>query len=663
MKRPPSFALVLAIALSIFALPARAAMPFDDWKPLDPGEVALNSPTVEKDADAEALFWEIRIDDNPNGDLIFNHYIRIKVFTDRGKESQSKIDIPFGQFFGNDIKIKDIAARTIKADGSIVELKKDDVFERTMVKVSGAKVKAKSFAMPAVEPGCIIEYRWREVRENTNADNVRLMFQRDIPVRRVQYLIKPYAYENRTFNSLVLHGQTTPFVKEKGGFYSTTMTNVPALHEESKMPPEDQVKIWMLVFYQRADAAKGEKFWQELGKRYYEAFKQLVKVNDDIKQRAAALTADAKSDDEKLQKLYEFCRNEIKNASNDASGLTPDDRKKVKENKTPSDTLKRGIGSGGDIDLLFAALATAAGFDARIVLAPDRGDIFFDRSVPNDYFLRPQNIGVNVAGTWKFFNPGYNYIPFGMLRWQEEGEVALLTDQKAPSWVTTPMSPPEKSLINRQAKLTLSDDGTLEGDVTVQYTGHFAIERKEDFDADSDAQREEDLKEEIKNQMSAAEISNIKIENVTDHVKPLIVSYHVRFPGYATRTGKRLFLQPAFFQHGLGAMFSMTNRRYPVYFHYPWSEDDNVEIALPTGYALDSADAPALFGSGKISEYKPSLATSQDGKFLLYKRKFFFGGEATVLFPETSYPQLKQYFDTLHKQDNHTLALKQTASN
>jgi hypothetical protein len=663
MKRPPSFALVLAIALSIFALPARAALIFDDWKPLDPGEVALNSPTVEKDADAEALFWEIRIDDNPDGDLIFSHYIRIKVFTDRGKESQSKIDIPFGQFFGNDIKIKDIAARTIKPDGSIVELKKDDVFERTMVKVSGAKVKAKSFAMPAVEPGCIIEYRWREVRQNTNADNVRLMFQRDIPVRRVQYLIKPFAYENRTFNSLVLHGQTTPFVKEKGGFYSTTMTNVPALHEESKMPPEDQVKIWMLVFYQRADASKGEKFWQDLGKSYYEVFKQLVKVNDDIKQRAAALTADAKSDDEKLQKLYEFCRNEIKNASNDASGLTPDDRKKVKENKTPSDTLKRGIGSGGDIDLLFAALATAAGFDARIVLAPDRGDIFFDRSVPNDYFLRPQNIGVNVAGTWKFFNPGYNYIPFGMLRWQEEGEQALLTDQKAPTWVTTPMSPPEKSLIKRQAKLTLSDDGTLEGDVTVQYTGHFAIERKEDFDADSDAQREEDLKEEIKNQMSAAEISNIKIENVTDHVKPLIVSYHVRFPGYATRTGKRLFLQPAFFQHGLGAMFSTTNRRYPVYFHYPWSEDDNVEIALPTGYALDNADAPALFGSGKISEYKPSLAASQDGKLLLYKRKFFFGGEGTVLFPETSYPQLKQYFDTLHKQDNHTLALKQTASN
>jgi hypothetical protein len=39
-----------------------------------------------------------------------------------------------GRFFGEEIKIKDIAARTIKPDGSIVELKKEDIYERTIVK-------------------------------------------------------------------------------------------------------------------------------------------------------------------------------------------------------------------------------------------------------------------------------------------------------------------------------------------------------------------------------------------------------------------------------------------------------------------------------------------------------------------------------------------------
>jgi hypothetical protein len=548
-----------------------------------------------------------------------------------------------------------------------VELKKEDVFERTIVKAGGVKVKAKSFAMPAVEPGCIIEYKWREIRVNRDASYVRLEFQRDIPVQQVQYFIKPMAYQNRGFASITLHGKSSPFVKDKGGYYRTTMTDMPAVREESRMPPEDQIKTWMLVFYSAPNPPEPQKFWLELGRRYYEVTKPLMKPSDDVKQLAATLTADAKTSDEKLQRLFEFCRTKITNFTNDASGVSPEERKKLKENKSPSETLKRGMGTGGNIDFLFAALAQSAGFDARLVMSPDRGDIFFDqdiRNITDDYFLFPSNIAVNVDGKWKFFNPGYNYIPFGMLRWQEESVQALITDPKTPEWVETPMSEPGKSLVKRRAKLKLTDDGTMEGDVTIEYTGHFAIERKEEHDAESETQREETLKEELKDQMSAAEISNIKIDNVTDHVKPLVYSFHVRFPNYAQRTGKRLFLQPAFFQHGIAAEFATdNNRKYPIYFHYPWAENDEVAIELPEGFAPDNAESPAGFASSPISEYIPSLAMTKDGKVLIYRRSFFFGGNGNVLFPASSYGQLKTYFDTLHKQDSHSVALKQTATN
>src|SRR5215218_1398866 len=99
--RPPLFAPLFALfLLSSVALPARAG----DWKPVDPAELTMKEPVVEKDADAEALFWEVRVDDNPEGDLIFNHYVRVKVFTDRGRESQSKIDLPFGNLYGGETR-------------------------------------------------------------------------------------------------------------------------------------------------------------------------------------------------------------------------------------------------------------------------------------------------------------------------------------------------------------------------------------------------------------------------------------------------------------------------------------------------------------------------------------------------------------------------------
>jgi hypothetical protein len=656
----PTFGLLCLLAF--FTTPAWASG--EDWKPIDPAQLALKTSMVEKEADAEGLFWEVRMDDNPEGDLIFNHYLRVKVFTERGRESQSKIDLYYGKLYGSDVKISDIAARTIKPDGTIVELKKEDIFDRTVVKASGLKFKARSFAMPGVEPGCIIEYRWRETRVNTDANNVRLNFQRDIPVQRVQYFVKPMSYEDATFNSLVLHGTPTKWAKEKNGFYSTVMTNVPAIHEESQMPPEDQVKTWMLVYYLRStDNRKDpEKYWSELAKYFYDQTKSLIKPNDEVKKTAASLIADAKTDDEKLQRLFDYCRTKIKNIDVDSSGLTPDERAKIKSNKNPSDTIKRGMGSAGNIDQLFAALANGSGFDARIVLAPDRGDLFFDKTIPNSFFINPMNIAVKVGSTWKFFNPGYPHIPFGMLRWQEEGEQSLITDPSQPVWIETPMSGPEKSLVKRRGKLKLADDGTLDGDVRIEYTGHFAIERKHEIDEESESQREDDVKEEMKARMSTAEISNIKVENVMEYTKPLVYTFHVHVPNYAQRTGKRLFLQPAFFQHGKEPLFSTTDRKYPIYFHYPWSEEDLVEIALPAGYKLDNADSPAPFGSGKISDYKVSIGVTTDGALLMYKRNFFFGGANTILFPIESYGPIKNYFDTLHKQDNHSIALKQAAT-
>src|SRR6476469_6878692 len=112
MKIPSFYPLLgLVVCLLTLTVSMPAAPLGDDWKPVDPGELALKAPLVEKDADAEGLFWEVKIDDNPDGDLIFNHYLRVKVFTDRGRESQSKVDLPFGNLYGGQVKVQDIAAR------------------------------------------------------------------------------------------------------------------------------------------------------------------------------------------------------------------------------------------------------------------------------------------------------------------------------------------------------------------------------------------------------------------------------------------------------------------------------------------------------------------------------------------------------------------------
>ena len=647
----------LLVALACLLLASSQAFA-DDWKPLDPAHMALKEPVVEKDADAEAIFWEVRINDAEQ-DLVFSHYIRIKIFTERGKESQSRIDIPYIDWY----KIKDVAGRTIKPDGTIVELKKDAVFERTIVKASGVKLKAKSFAMPGVEPGVIIEYRWREVRPYGLANNLSLHFQREIPVQSVKYLLKPAPssiYSSFSMTSRVFNGQPAPIAKEKDGFYAISMTNMPAFREEPRMPPEDQVRTWMLVYYAKDRLPDPQEYWLKYGKSYYEENKDRWKINDEVKKASLTAIGDATTPEQKLERIFDYCRTKIKNVNDDASGMTESEREKVKENQSPSDTLKRGIGTGYDIDMLFAAMAMAAGFEARVTKLCDRGNIFFDPNFTHDYFMRRYNVAVKVGNDWRFFDPASAYVPFGMLPWQEEGQQALITDPKAPVFVQTPISPVEKTMQKRTAEFTLSEDGTLEGEVRIEYTGQFAVEMKEQNDEDSQEQREQTLRDILKGRMSTAELSNIKIENVTDPAKPFVYAYHVRVPGYAQRTGKRLFLQPAFFEKGVPALFSAGARKHQIYFHYPWMESDNVRIKLPQGYALDSADSPGPFASKDVMSYDVKIMVEGKNEALIYLRNFKFNA---LIFPTTSYAGVKQIFDFVHERDNHTITLKQTATN
>src|SRR5829696_6677930 len=118
-----------------------------------------------------------------------------------------------------------------------------------------------------------------------------------------------------------------------------------------------------------------------LAARVLVGFEPFMKVDKDVKAKAEEITSGVDSAEDKIQKIFDFCRTDIKNTSDANSGFTDDQIEKLKDNKKPSDTLKRGVGSAIDVNLLFAALVNAAGFEAHIALLPDRGQRLFDRTV------------------------------------------------------------------------------------------------------------------------------------------------------------------------------------------------------------------------------------------------------------------------------------------
>ncbi|MEO6587699.1 MAG: transglutaminase domain-containing protein [Pyrinomonadaceae bacterium] len=451
------------------------------------------------------------------------------------------------------------------------------------------------------------------------------------------------------------------FIKDKNGFYRATMENVPAIKQEAQMPPEDEVRSWLLLYYWDDLKDDTSDFWSKAGGVIARVFdiKDTLKPNKEIKTAAAEISAGASGDDEKLAKLFEFCRTKVKNVTYDTT-LTDEQKEEIKPSKSTSDTYKKLQGTENDINELFASLATGLGFESRLAFGGDRSQKFFNPNQSHVSFVHFSSIAVKVNNQWRYFDPGNPFVPYGMLAWNEENTTVLLLGYKDYVTMTTPGSGVNKSLAKRTGKFKLLEDGTLEGNVKIEYSGQLGYEHKMDNYESSVNKREEDLKDEIKKQFSTAELSSIGIENVTDPQKPFIYQYKIRIPNYAQKTGKRLFLQPGFFEYGKSPLFSTVDRKYSIYFHYPWSEEDNITIELPKGFALDNAEKPSpIADSNKISSDTIDIKIDNKDNTLVYNRNFFFGGGDVYLFPVGAYPALKNLFDEFHKADTHTITLKQ----
>lgn len=645
---------IMLSIISLFAVCSLTVVAQDkEWRQVTPAELQMKTSKVEPDADAEVLFWEVRVDDGSTVDLIMKHYVRVKIFNERGREKYSKVDIPFVK----GTKVKNIMARVIKSDGSIVELAKTDVFDREIAKTDKIKVKAKSFAVPSIEPGVIVEYRYQEVIPRTSANNMRMEFQKDVPVETISYYFKPA--DNARY--LTFNMNDNKFIKDKNGFYRATMENLPAIKSEPRMPPEDEVRSWLLLYYTDYLKEDASDFWSRAGGYLVRNFeiKDTLKPGKELKTAATEITVGADSPDDKMAKLYQFCKTRIKNITFDTT-LTDEQKEEIKPNKSTGDTYKKLQGTSVDINELFASLATAAGFEARLAFGGDRSQKFFNPSQAHVSFIHFTGIAVKINGQWKYYDPGSLFVPYGMMSWTEENTSALLLGYKDYITTKTPMSEAKKSMAKRTGRFKLLEDGTLEGTVKIEYEGHFANSYKTDNYSQSANQREENLKNEIKKQMSTAEISDISIENVSDPEKPFIYQFKVKVPNYAQKTGKRLFLQPGFFEYGKEPEFSTTTRKYDVYFSYPWAEDDDLEIELPKNFSLDSADQPgAIADPQKISSLDIDIKYDKATNILAYHRKFYFGGGENILFPNQAYQALKKIFDEFHKADSHTITLKQ----
>ena len=644
-------------ALSLVFLAMAEPASADSWKPIPPEDLALTQGRVDADADAEVLEWQIDVADDWTSNVIRSTHSerrRIKIFNTRGRDACNRVEIPYQ----NGARIEDIAARTIRPDGSVIVAKKDAILDRTVLKAAGAKMKAMMITLPGVEPGCIVEYRWTVVDYDRLSHQLILPLQLEIPIERIVLTCHPIKnlglqMRVRSFNTGI-----APPTPTDPSTDATSIVNVKAYKKEPYAPPELASQPWIVIYYVGdTDEYPVADFWKRYGAAAWTVGQPYRKVSGDVKRAAAEALHGETEPSAMVDNLVRYCRSRLRNSDVSDSGLSAADRAWLDHEHSADDLLKRGLADSFGVTKVFLALANAAGFDARLAFVPPRDVCSFRSDEPTPYLLSRVCAAVNVFGVWRAVDPSAGDLAPDLLPWPIQGVDMFVPDDKRPTFVRTPVGTPEQTVRRHIARLALSEEGTLEGDVTDELTGQEAASWRHDLRGHSVSERETRITEEVMGRLSTAQVTDITVDPGTTEADPLRIGYHVRVPGYAQRTAQRIFFAPSFFGHGRAPVFSDPHRGAPVCFPYAWAENDMVTIDLPARFHLENTgDIPAL-AFQDVAKQTTRVRLSEDGHQLQCIHSFLFGERGAITFPVDDYPELKKAFDDFHTQDETVLSL------
>ena len=251
-----------------------------------------------------------------------------------------------------------------------------------MVKSKTFKFQAKTFTLPDVQPGSVIEYKYRKGWESNTLWPTHWELQDELFMKKATFSIKPYRGDVYGFRYIGVGIQKGNDIKEKGGTYTLQVNDVPAFDSERYAPPERELKPRFELFYTQGTIEDDkDKFWKRTGQEYYKAAEDFIGHRGGIQNAVASMVAPNDPGEMKLRKIYAKVQ-ELKNLSFSRE-MTEQEAKrdKMKDVNNVEDVLKRGYGYHMQLNRLYAALVRAAGIDAQIVRVSERNEVFFRKDL------------------------------------------------------------------------------------------------------------------------------------------------------------------------------------------------------------------------------------------------------------------------------------------
>jgi hypothetical protein len=590
-------ALFLCLVGGLSAVPLHALAAI--WPELPPEAWTQTARPDSGGRDAIVLSEEGSVEDR-GGTFRYSVTRRLRILTENGRDA-GKIEI---DYLKGRSKLVEIAARSVRQDGTSTELTPDQILTTTILKAGGLEFNRATAIVPGIEPGCIVEYRYRQDGKYDGFWAWPWSFQgdyytlesrfhwkaQDLPVARAQWA-------SRNTPRFAIETACTP---NCGDAKEVTFVAraIPGMREESWAPPLRDSGGGVVTFYTLPNVSSIQ-FWSawkrlfdlvatEFGKK----MGTFANVVDDARAKAPDSTA----------ALDEVCRWLRSNVRSNAElsweqlQAPPRERDYWAANSSLADMIKKREGTPFEINLAFATAAQRLGFDACVCLVRDRREGVFDYDVIGALPTEPVT-AVRPKGSshWKYYEPASRFAIPGNVPWFLRGGPGLVAGPG--DNLTLTIDPEDGVPAATRWDLDLALDGA--GNLSGKLNGTLAGEEARSYRAKLYVEDPARSGEVIADELSPKDAPDLKLARVSLDGSPdsaLVITGTLRYPLAAVAAGEVSTLPvekiaPWRFE----GKFDSPKRTQPIFFRYPRREVLTVDLHLPANSKIEELPAPGSF--------------------------------------------------------------------
>lgn len=619
---------------------------------------AMSVPAYEKDVPAVTLVDDRTVTVNEDGRVtrVYNYAVRILLREGRHYAVGRVGYVP------DTSKVKELKAWLIRASGQVKRYGKDNTLD-----LAGApndvyneyRIKG-IYASDDAEAGAVFGYTYT-VEDRSVFSQDEWAFQSSNPVISSRYtLVLPAGWraEGVTFN----HPRIEPKVNDSA--YTWELANLPPVPIEPQSPSLSNLVARLAVSYYPASGAPAANIrtfanWSEVGAWLGDLEDPQVTLDDSLTAKARELTANAKTEYEKIQAIGRYVQSiqyiSIQTGLGRGGGYRP---------HLSTEVFAKAYGDCKDKANLMRAMLKVVGIISYPVSIYSGDPDYVRPEWPSPQQFNHCIIAVKVSdetqaqttiqhprlGRLLIFDPTDGETTVGDLPFYLQGSLALIDSRDSDALVRMPTTPPEMNGLEGGAELQLGPDGSIAGTIQERAHGQTAARFRAELNHLSRPQYNTMIERWITSGAPGAKVSKIEpADSRAEGRFALEVAFSAQSYGQLMRSTLLVF-KPAIVSRLEWLPLTDPKRKHPVVLRSN-AYSETVHVKLPAGFDVDEMPDPV-----KIETPFGAYATSyevKDGQ-LTFTRKLI---EHAATIPPEQYASVRSFFERIRAAENSPVVL------